>query len=90
MQDFEAQGGIAFLILMYTSRNEFYLMPFSELLVYWNRMQDGGRKSFTYEEFEKRYPLKAKGEYLCHYLEGLSEWLTDREEEKRLKDSKAL
>ncbi len=79
MKDFEAQGGISFFILMYTARSEFYFVPLSELMRFWERMEQGGRKSFTYEELDRRYRLRSKGEYLCHYLEGLAAYLEDRE-----------
>ena len=78
MKEFEEQGGIAFIILFYTKRNEMYYMPFSDVLIFWERMQRGGRKSFTYDEVEKNYRIFSKGEYLCHYLEALSKDLESR------------
>lgn len=72
MREFERQGGIAFLILYYTMLDEFYYMPFSEVEAVWKRMEDGGRKSFTYDELKKDLPIRRKGEYLCHYLEPLA------------------
>ena len=78
MKEFEEQGGIAFIILFYTKRNEMYYMPFSDVLIFWERMQRGGRKSFTYDEVEKSYRIFSKGEYLCHYLEALSKDLESR------------
>ena len=72
MEEFEGQGGIAFIILFYTVRDEMYYMPFSDIKKFWDRMEKGGRKSFTYEELDKSYRIQAKGEYLCHYLEALS------------------
>ncbi|MGI6081045.1 MAG: Holliday junction resolvase RecU [Candidatus Avilachnospira sp.] len=71
MEEFEGQGGIAFIILFYTARDEMYYMPFSDIKKFWDRMEKGGRKSFTYEELDKSYRIQAKGEYLCHYLEAL-------------------
>lgn len=79
MREFEAQGGVAFIILYYTGRDELYYMPFSEAERVWKRMEAGGRKSFTYEELDKSFPIKRKGEYLCHYLEALSADLLRRE-----------
>ncbi|MDO4961951.1 MAG: Holliday junction resolvase RecU [Eubacteriales bacterium] len=81
MKDFEEQGGCAFFVLFYTERDEMYYLPFREMLRFWERMKNGGRKSFRFEELEDVYPLKRSGEFLCHYLEGLSEDLDSRDGE---------
>lgn len=80
MREFEEQGGIAFLILYYTMLDELYYMPFSEVATVWKRMEDGGRKSFTYEELDKHLPIRRKGEYLCHYLEPFAQDFSERRE----------
>jgi len=72
MKDFEEQGGISFLVLYYTHRNELYYLPFRQLFSFWNRMEEGGRKSFRFEEIDLNYRIRSKGEYLCHYLEALN------------------
>ena len=80
MNGFEQQGGIAFVILMYTHRNEMYYLPLSDINRFWDRMKEGGRKSFTYDEVDKSYIIHRKGEYLAHYLEPLSRDLDSRQE----------
>ena len=80
MNGFEQQGGIAFIILMYTHRNEMYYLPLSDINRFWDRMKGGGRKSFTYDEVDKSYIIHRKGEYLAHYLEPLSRDLDSRQE----------
>ena len=55
MEDFEKQDGVAFILLMFTSRDECYYVPFRDLKTYWDRAEAGGRKSFTYEELDKSY-----------------------------------
>ena len=52
MRHFEEQKGIAFLLLFYSSRDEFYYMPFSGLDRAWKRAQDGGRKSIPFDEID--------------------------------------
>ena len=52
MRHFEEQNGIAFLLLFYSSRDEFYYMPFSDLERAWNRAQEGGRKSVPFDEID--------------------------------------
>ncbi len=72
MKEFEEQKGVAFILLQYTHRDEAYYIPFRDILSWWNRREEGGRKSFTYEEVDKSYPIKASGNALLHYLEPLS------------------
>lgn len=79
MNDLERQGGIAFIILMYTQRDEIYYVPLKDINVFWQRMKNGGRKSFTYEELDKSLRIVRKGEYLVHYLETLNEDLKRRD-----------
>jgi recombination protein U len=78
MQEFEQQGGIAFLIIHFTAKDEIYYMTFRELYRYWQRMKDGGRKSFTYDEMDKSYEVHAKKDILVHYLEALQKDLEQR------------
>lgn len=80
MEAFEKQQGIAFIILYFTKREEMYYLPFSEVYRFWQRMEAGGRKSFTYEEMDRSLPIFRKGEYLCHYLEPLAKDLSAKDE----------
>ncbi len=50
MGEFERQGGIAFLIIYYSAKNKLYYMRYQEILKFWNRAKEGGRKSFRFEE----------------------------------------
>lgn len=78
MRDFEAQGGVAFFILFFTSSNIMYYMKFSRMYYFWERMKNGGRKSFKRDELIEEIPIRHTGEFLCHYLEGLAEDISDR------------
>lgn len=78
MRDFEKQGGISFIVIYYTHRNEMYYLPFKRLLEFWERMENGGRKSFRFEEIDRNFRIERKGEYLCHYLEALNLDLSTR------------
>ena len=42
-------------------------------------MQDGGRKSFTYDEVDKSYQIRASRDILVHYLETIQKDLTERD-----------
>ena len=78
MKEFEEQGGIAFIILHFTALDELYYVPFRDLETFWKRMQDGGRKSFTYDEVDKSYQIRASRDILVHYLETIQKDLTER------------
>ena len=69
MEDFRKQGGLSFLIIHFTERDEIYLLPFEELKAFWDRMENGGRKSFTYDEMDRSYPVRRTREVPLHYLE---------------------
>ena len=49
------QGGIAFFLISFTARDEFYYLRFEKLLEFWERAREGGRKSFRYEELEEDF-----------------------------------
>lgn len=80
MREFERQGGIAFIILFYTGQDEMFYLPFREVEVFWNRMEAGGRKSFTYQEVDQRFKIRSCRDMLVHYLEQLQMDLDDRTE----------
>ena len=71
MENFEKQQGIAFILISFTKRNEFYYLRFEELLKYWNRCIEGGRKSFRYEELDPEFFLKETAGILVPYLNAL-------------------
>ncbi|MDG5470610.1 Holliday junction resolvase RecU [Jeotgalibacillus sp. ET6] len=43
-------NGIAFVIIRFSSSEEIFLLPYSALQKYWDRMKKGGRKSMTKNE----------------------------------------
>ncbi len=55
MRQFEAQQGVAFFLIHYTKRDIFYYLPFRDLSVFWERMEQGGRKSFRFEELKEEF-----------------------------------
>ena len=78
MEEFERQNGIAFLLIYFSKRNVFYYLPFAKLKMFWDRAQQGGRKSFHFDELEEEYFISSKNGVLVHYLEPLSKDLTSR------------
>ena len=71
MKEFEEQGGVSFLIILFSVRNDLYYMPFKELKYFIERTKEGHAKNFKYNELNDDYFLKSEGGALVHYLKGL-------------------
>lgn len=82
MMNFEKQGGIAFLIIFYSHKNLFYYLNLEQLLVFWKRAKDGGRKSFRFDELDPKFEIPKKHGILVPYLDMLSLDLEQREEKE--------
>lgn len=80
MEKFENQGGIAFFLIYYTHKDVMYYLPFEMLKFFWDRAQEGGRKSFRYEELNPEYIIPKKHGILVPYLEILKKDLYDRDD----------
>lgn len=79
MEEFERQGGIAFFLVFYSTKDLFYYLRFEKLLEFWKRMEDGGKKSFRFEEIEEEFILPNKNGVFVPYLECLKMDLERRE-----------
>lgn len=79
MEEFEQQGGISFFLLYFSHRQECYYLRFQELHQYWNRMQEGGRKHFKYEELNPNYFVPGEGGVALHYLACMKKDLEERQ-----------
>ncbi len=71
MQQFEAQDGVAFILIYFTHREEFYYLTLQSMLTFWNRAQDGGRKSFCYDELDREFFLAPEPGVFVPYLSAL-------------------
>ena len=80
MVNFEKQGGIAFLIIYYSHKDLFYYLNLEQLLVFWKRAKDGGRKSFRFDELNPIFEMPKRHGILVPYLEMLNLDLEQREE----------
>src|SRR5690606_20498624 len=54
LKDVLDHGGIAFLIVGWKVYNEYYLLPFKDLLPLWEESLKGGRKSLPYSFFKEK------------------------------------
>lgn len=80
MKEFEEQGGVAFLVLHFTRMDEIYYLPFRELYRFWQRMEQGGRKSITYDEMDRSRIIVRRHDIFVHYLEQVQRDLLERGE----------
>ena len=80
MEDFEAQDGVAFMVIYFSDTDEYYYAPFKEIKKYWDRAVHGGRKSIKREEFFEGYYLDVTGKTTVPYLEGLQKDLESRDD----------
>ena len=80
MGEFEKQGGIAFLLIFYSHKNLMYYLPYALLKKFWDRAQEGGRKSFRFDELDDRFFLPKKQGVLVPYLDVLQMDISLREE----------
>jgi len=78
MSNFEKQGGVAFIILYFSNYDEKYYIPFTDILFFWNRSKEGGRKSFTYDEVNKEYKIRSVRGIMVHYIEMIQKDLNSR------------
>ena len=79
MKAFEKQQGVAFLLIYFSGKDIYYYLTFEELLKYWNRAQNGGRKSFRFEELDPHYQISTNNGVFVHYLEMLQMDLDNRD-----------
>ncbi|MBU9735318.1 Holliday junction resolvase RecU [Diplocloster agilis] len=86
MEEFEHQGGIAFLLLFYTSENFFYYLTFRQLQKFWSRAENGGRKSFRMEELEQGFEIHPGKGVMVPYLDALQKDLDQRDEDLDQRD----
>ena len=80
MEEFEIQQGIAFLIIYFSNADICYYVPCRDVLKFWDRAAQGGRKSFRREELDSSFIIKVSGQVFVHYLEMISRDLDIREE----------
>ncbi|MBR1744325.1 MAG: Holliday junction resolvase RecU [Lachnospiraceae bacterium] len=81
MKQFERQQGISFFIVYFERDDAYYYMPYRDMQFFWDRAENGGRKSIMREEFEEKYRIPILKQTYIHYLEILSVDLESREDE---------
>ena len=79
MKEFEAQEGIAFFLIYFKSRDCFIYVPYRTVESFWEDMENGGSKSFAFEQLDPQYELSTYSGTFVHYLEKINLDLTERE-----------
>ena len=79
MENYERQGGVAFFLISFNHKDEFYYLRFKKLQEFWNRAKEGGRKSFRYEELEPEFFFKQGNGIFVPYLDTLQKDLDLRD-----------
>lgn len=80
MEEFERQRGVAFLLISYTAREIYYYLRFRKLKEFYERMENGGRKSIRFEEIEPDFFLPNVNGIFVPYLNGIQKDLELRED----------
>ena len=68
MEKFEYQGGVSFLLVSFSSKNEVFLLPVKELSKFHNAKKRGGRKSIPYSDFDQNLLVKNTSGFPLDYL----------------------
>lgn len=81
MENFEKQEGVAFFLIFFTARNQYYYLTLRQLMTFWKRAEEGGRKSFRVEELDPDYFFEegAERSILVPYLDLLKRDLEERD-----------
>lgn len=79
MTDFIKQDGLAFILIFYTKHNKFYYLRYNELMEFWNRAKEGGRKSFRFDELNEDYFLPDVPGVLVPYLDAIQKDISSRD-----------
>lgn len=75
MENFEKQNGVAFLLIYFKLKEKYFYLPYKMLKEFYQKSQNGGRKSIPFEFFLSQYEVMQKGNFYIHYLEALNTYL---------------
>ncbi len=78
MGQWQAQDGIAFFLIYFTDRDEYYYLTYDLAVMFFDRMEAGGRKSFKINELDPEFFFSAKPGVPVPYLELIQKDLDKR------------
>ena len=79
MEKFEQQGGIAFLLIYYTAREELYYMQYRQIRRFWDWAVAGVIKSFRLDVLEPDWFMKLQNGFFIPYLDSIQKDLDTRD-----------
>ena len=78
MNQFNHQKGISFLLVYFTTKDEIFLLPITELAKYYENAKKDGRKSIPYKDFNPSYIVPNKNGFPVHYLIAINAYLANK------------
>lgn len=83
MSHVSEQGGIVFLLIRFKVLDDVYLLPFKNFLPFWERCQQGGKKSISVEEIqENSYYIPYQYQPRLDYLNAVDKLILDESEDR--------
>lgn len=83
MEQVLSQGGIVFLLIRFKIQDEVFLLPFKHFLPFWERCQQGGKKSISVEEIqENSYYIPYQYQPRLNYLNAVDKLILDESEDR--------
>lgn len=83
MEQVLLQGAIVFFIIRFKMLDEVYLLPFKHFLPFWNRCQQGGKKSISVDEIqENSYYIPYQYQPRLNYLDAVDKLILDESEDR--------
>ena len=81
MAGWQRQEGIAFFLLYFSARDEFYYLTYDLARIFFDRMEAGGKKSFRINELDQDYFFASRPGTPVPYLEYIQRDLDRRAED---------
>ncbi|MDR2519488.1 MAG: Holliday junction resolvase RecU [Eubacteriaceae bacterium] len=79
MEKYEAQNGIAFILVYFSIIDKIYLLDIRTLGRFYRlSKEERGRKSIPLESFDPAFEVPRQGRYLVHYLEAIDRLLCEQ------------
>ncbi|MCQ2080120.1 MAG: Holliday junction resolvase RecU [Lachnospiraceae bacterium] len=79
MEHFEKQGGVSFFIIHYTHKDIMIYLPFDMFKFFWDRSNNGGRKSFLLSELNPDFVINQNEGVFVPYLVPLKKDIEERD-----------
>lgn len=71
MKEYKKQDGMAFFLIYYSQIEMYYYLRLEEIIRFYERSLNGGRKSFRRDELDERFFFSRKGNLIVPYLDML-------------------